>query len=284
MCKVNTINIHFLDACNYVCHHCFVKKESNQLNFEQITVIVDKIYDYFIEEDIQDGRINLAGGEPLLSKDIDKIIEYIFNKGIKVSIITNGFYLTKKFIDRHVNQLCCIGISVDSLKLSTNQRIGRCQKDGKSIGVKQLIDICKYVKHSGIKLKINTCVSKLNYQEDFRSFLEQVRPDRYKVLQMLCDDYDIVNVSNRINDSQMNEFVELHKEFISVKETAKELKKSYLIVDSQGNLTYNNSHNLTYSIFDNKVSNILEQLKLNEQDFERRYNNEYQHRIINQQF
>ena len=281
MCKINTINIHFLDSCNYVCHHCFVKKESNQLNFKQITEIVDKIYEYFIEENILDGRINLAGGEPLLSKDIDKIIDYIFNKGIKVSLITNGFYLTKKFIDRHANQLCCIGISVDSLNLKTNKIIGRCQNDGKSLDVNQLIDICKYIKASAIKLKINTCVSKLNYQEDFRLFLEQVRPDRYKVLQMLCDDYDIVNVPNRITDYEMNKFVEKHKEFITVKETDKELKKSYLIVDSKGNLTYNNSHILSYSIFTNNVSNILKELKLNEQDFERRYNNEYQYNIIN---
>ena len=43
MCKINTINIHFLDACNYTCKHCFVNKENNQLNFYQMKIIIDKI-------------------------------------------------------------------------------------------------------------------------------------------------------------------------------------------------------------------------------------------------
>lgn len=282
MWKVNTINIHFLDACNYMCKHCFVKKESNQLSFDKMIKIIDKIKEYFNEEQIYDGRINLAGGEPLLSKDIDRVIDYIFSKGIKVSVITNGFYLTKDFINRHKKQLCCIGISVDSLKTNINQLIGRCQKNGQTLETSQLIEICKYIKSSGIKLKINTCVSKLNYKEDFRTFLEQVKPNRYKVLQMLCDDYDVINASNRINESEMNEFVNLHKDYISVKETSQELKKSYLIVDSKGNLTYNNSHNSTYSIFDYKVSDILVYLNLDKEVFEKRYNEEYQHSTINQ--
>lgn len=272
MCKINVVNVHFLDACNYVCKHCFVKKENNQLNFSQITQVVDKIKEYFDEEDIHDGRINLAGGEPLLSKDIDRIIDYIYNKGIKVSLITNGYYLTKEFIDKHTHQLCCIGISVDSLDTKTNKQIGRCQNDGKSLDINQLTDICKYIKKSKIKLKINTCLSKLNYKEDFRGFLEDVRPDRYKVLQMLCDDYDVVNVCNRINEEEMNQFIKKHEEFISVIETENELKRSYLIVDSKGNLAYNNSHDFNYSIFNNKISDILNKLQIKEGDFEKRYN------------
>ncbi len=272
MCKINVVNIHFLDACNYVCNHCFVKKESNQLNFSQITQVVYKIKEFFDEEDIHDGRINLAGGEPLLSKDIDKIIDYIYDKGIKVSLITNGYYLTKEFIDKHAHQLCCIGISVDSLDIETNKQIGRCQKNGKSLDINQLIDICKYIKKSKIKLKINTCLSKLNYKDNFRDFLEEVRPDRYKVLQMVCDDYDVVNICNRISNEEMNQFIQKHKEFISVIETENELKRSYLIVDSKGNLAYNNSHNLNHSIFNNKISNIVDKLQIDEGDFEKRYN------------
>ena len=271
MCKINVVNIHFLDSCNYICKHCFVKKEKNQLNFSQITQVVDKIKEYFDKEGIYDGRINLAGGEPLLSKDIDRIIDYIYDKGIKVSLITNGFYLSKEFIDKHANQLCCIGISVDSLDIETNKQIGRCQKDGKILDINQLIDICKYIKRFKTKLKINTCLSKLNYKEDFRGFLEEVKPDRYKVLQMLCDDYDVVNICNRISAEEMNLFIKKHKEFISVIETENELKRSYLIVDSKGNLAYNNSHNFTYSIFDNKISDILDKLHIDEEDFEKRY-------------
>lgn len=273
MTKLNTINIHFLDACNYTCKHCFVNKENNKLSFKEVCIAVDKIAEYFKEENITDGRINLAGGEPLLSKDIDRIIDYIYSCNIKVSLITNAYYITKEFVDRHKNQLCCIGISVDSLNDETNRIIGRCQRDGKLLDTNKLIDICKYIRLSGIKLKINTCVSKLNYKEDFTYFLESVKPDRYKVLQMLCSDYDLINVRNRISNLEMNEFVQKHRSYITVVESSKEMEKSYLIIDSKGNLTTNNSHDITYSIFDYKISDILYKLKINELDFAKRYSN-----------
>ena len=282
MCKINTINIHFLDMCNYICKHCFVKKEQKQLNFEQIKIIVDKISLFYAKEGIRNGRINLAGGEPLLSKDIDQIIDYIYQKGLKVSLITNGYYLTKEFINRHKKQLCTIGISVDSLNDDTNKIIGRCQLNGKNLEQEKLILMCKYIKSKGIKLKINTCVSKLNYEEDFTYFLREVKPDRYKVLQMLCDDFDIINAKNRINEEEMNLFIKKHKKYITVKESSEEMKKSYLIVDSSGNLSCDNMHQSSYSVFENEISDILEMLNINENYFERRYNHKYQLKVINQ--
>ncbi len=282
MCKINTINIHFLDACNYICKHCFVNKENNQLSYEQMKIIIDKISNFYNKEGIRDGRINLAGGEPLLSKDIDRIIDYIYSKGLKVSLITNAYYLSKTFIDKHKDQLCCIGISVDSLIDETNKIIGRCQKNGSLLSVDSLTNICRYIKKKGIKLKINTCVSKLNYLEDFTGFLKNVSPDRYKVLQMLCDDYDVINVKNRITDDEMNDFVQRHKDFVTVKETSSEMKSSYLIVDSKGNLSCDNMHQSSYSLFENELSDILGMLHINEKYFERRYDYEYQSKIINQ--
>ena len=234
-----------------------------------------------MNENISDGRINLAGGEPLLSNNIDKIIDYIYSKGIKVSLITNGFYLNKEFIDRHKNQLYCIGISVDSLNAETNRLIGRCQINEECLETNHLTDICQYIKDSDIKLKINTCVSKLNYKEDLTGFLEVVKPDRYKVLQMLCNDGDIINVKNRITAIEMDEFKNCHKKYISVIETEDELKQSYLIVDSKGNVSCDNLHISNYSIFENNISDILNKIELDKIVYNKRYNAEYQYRSIN---
>ncbi len=70
------INLHFIDKCNYQCKHCFVKKEKNELSIDDIKLFVDKISDYFSKNKIKNGRINLAGGEPLLSDNINEIIDY----------------------------------------------------------------------------------------------------------------------------------------------------------------------------------------------------------------
>lgn len=110
------INLHFTDFCNFHCKHCLVKKENCVLSFDELKVVVDKIYKYFNDNEIK-GRINLAGGEHLMSRNIDRLIDYITSKGIEVSIITNGYYLDNSFIERHKNQISTIGISVDSLDL-----------------------------------------------------------------------------------------------------------------------------------------------------------------------
>ena len=91
------------------------------------------------------GRINLAGGEPLMSRNIDRLIDYIASKGIEVSIITNGYYLDDSFIERHKNQVSTIGISVDSLDYDTNVLIGRCFK-ANTLSKEQLIHICNSIK------------------------------------------------------------------------------------------------------------------------------------------
>lgn len=85
------INLHFTDFCNFHCKHCLVKKENCVLSFDELKVAVDKIYKYFNDNEIK-GRINLAGGEHLMSRNIDRLIDYIASKGIEVSI-TNGYYL-----------------------------------------------------------------------------------------------------------------------------------------------------------------------------------------------
>ena len=144
---MNVINLHFTNCCNYGCIYCFAKSNINEkeLSFDECKSVVNRIKDYFEENNIDDGRINLVGGEPLISPFINELIDYCFNKKIKVSIVTNGSLLTKEFIERNKNKLYMIGISIDSLNEETNEKIGRCCKN-KNLNIVQLIEICKLIK------------------------------------------------------------------------------------------------------------------------------------------
>lgn len=267
--KYECINLHFIDKCNFKCRHCFVKKEGREISLNNLKIIIDKIKKYFDDNKI-DGRINLAGGEPLLSKNIDEIIQYIHTQNIKVSIITNGYYLNEAFIEKHKDRLWCVGISVDSLKDNTNLLIGRCEGK-KTLSIEKLIDICKLIKNHKIKLKINTCLTKMNVTEDFTCFLEQVRPDRFKVLEMLCDSKDFVNLQNVATAQQIQQFKDRHTKYITVVETKEELVNSYLIVDSEGNLTTNNLHKSKKSLLTDSLDNILTKLEIDSVTYKKRY-------------
>lgn len=262
------INLHFTDFCNFHCKHCFVKKENCELSFDELKVAVDKIYKYFNSNGIK-GRINLAGGEPLMSRNIDRLIEYIASKGIEVSIITNGYYLDDSFIERHERQISTIGISVDSLNYKMNVLIGRCFK-ANALSKEQLIHICSSIKKAGIKLKINTCLSKLNIDENFNSFINDIRPDRYKILQMHCDDNDLINKNNMVTEEESKVFLS-KIDYDYIFESADEMKNSYIIIDSQGNISTNNAHMSNISIFEYDLDEAINLLNVDYTNYIKRY-------------
>ena len=93
----NVINLHLTEICNYRCSYCFAKfNVQNELGIDAWKQVVDQIKNYFDLNAIKDGRINLAGGEPLLLNYLDKLIDYIHSSNIKVSIITNASLLSKE--------------------------------------------------------------------------------------------------------------------------------------------------------------------------------------------
>lgn len=250
-----TINLHFIDSCNFCCKHCFVKKNGKELFISNIKLIADKLTYYSKKNNIKI-RVNLAGGEPLLSRWIQHIIDYLYNKGLEVSLITNGYYLNYPFIFRNRFRLSMIGISVDSLSYATNMIIGRHCK-GMTLTKDDLVRRCSYVKDCGIPLKINTCITSLNLNEDINALIDEVKPDRFKVLRAYCDDN---HKEFRITDEEWNDSLKKYP-YASVTEDNDYMANNYLIIDSEGNLSKNNLHVVDNSLLKYSFEECLENLK-----------------------
>lgn len=261
--KQKTFNLHFTDFCNFKCKHCFVNKQGKELTLEEIKLIVDKLADYSKYTGINI-RINLAGGEPLISKNIQTIIDYIYSKGIQISIITNGYFLTEEFLCKNKNKLSMIGLSIDSFSHDTNVLIGRCEND-KTISKTEMIDKCLLIKKVGIKLKINICISSNNINEDFYDFLQSVTPDRIKILRVLCD-HNFTLKSISISDYDWKKTQEKYEKLNPVYEDNSFMRTGYLIIDSDGNLSKNNLHHRNNSVLHQSIAECLEDLNKQEED------------------
>lgn len=254
-----TINLHFTDFCNFSCKHCFISKQNKELSFEKITHIIDKICDYYSKQNIPI-RINLAGGEPLLSPNIQKVIDYIYNKGVCVSLITNGSLLTKSFIECNKDKLSMIGISVDSLNDYTNKTIGRCFANH-TLSSKALIEKCNLIKDNKIKLKINICISQHNLKENFTNFLKCSKPDRIKFLRVLTTHNCNLNKIALSNDEWEHLILKYSNIDHAVFEDNDFMETSYLIVDSEGNLSNNNRHLKNNSLLNLTMEECLISIK-----------------------
>ena len=80
-------------ACNLRCKHCLNNSGeiiNNQLTTEEIFNLIKKLAMAGIQE------IRFTGGEPLVHKDIYRMIELATNLGIYTSIGTNGTLIDKK--------------------------------------------------------------------------------------------------------------------------------------------------------------------------------------------
>ena len=177
--KPHVINFHITDKCNYHCRYCFAKFHQQDLPLEDAKRVVDAVHDYFAANGIESGRINIAGGEPMLYPHLEEIIAYIKSRGILVSIITNGSRLTADFCGRMAEHLHMVGISIDAATDAGNATVGRCCC-GATPDFAELKKACDILRQSGVCIKINTVVSKLNLSEDMSPVYEMLRPNKVK--------------------------------------------------------------------------------------------------------
>ena len=96
--------------CTSSCLHCgFASTPAapDALGTKETMDIVDKIHDFGAT------YFGISGGEPLLRKDLPEVIRYAKSTGMKVSIITNGYYLDEKTLDTLVKYGVRVSVSVD---------------------------------------------------------------------------------------------------------------------------------------------------------------------------
>lgn len=281
------INWHITEACNYNCTYCFAKwGKPNELHrsFEAIEKLLDSLASYFIKGSpslkqklgYKNVRLNIAGGEPMmLGSTFSIVLMLAKQKGFKTSIITNGHYLLNSKFDLPNNVLDMVGISFDSQSYDVRCQIGRVDRKGNSLssdGLKLALEKLSRTQH-GLKIKINTVVNKLNWQEDFSSLISEIKPYKWKALQVMPYGEDDLLISNE----QFNQFVGKHSNvglFIFAESNAA-MTESYLMIDPKGcfyqNSTSRTGYKYSESINEIGAEKALKQISFNEAVFIARY-------------
>ena len=257
------VNYHITNRCNYHCTYCFGKFDGQKdPSLDDAKSIIDNIAEYFARNDIVNGRINFAGGEPTLYEHLDELIDYASLLGISVSMVTNASLLTPERIRSWKGKVSCIGISIDSLLTNTNIKNGRCSCN-RIISLSDLIKLSDAIHESNIDLKINTVVSKLNVDEDLSPLYTALNPRKIKLFQMhLVDGINDQAKPHEITESEFVSFCERHKAFESVivAEPCGSMENSYLMINPKGEFQLNN--NGVYKTFgDLSTTPFLEILK-----------------------
>lgn len=272
----SVVNYHITNHCNYRCAYCFGKFDGQENpSLDNGKTIIDNIASYFKINQITNGRINFAGGEPMLYPHLDELIRYTHSFGIDVSIVTNGSLLTPERIHSWRGLVSCIGISIDSLCKNTNKQIGRCCQDSAKT-IDNWTAIASAVHDCGIALKINTVVSRLNIRENLLPLYDAIKPNKIKLLQM----HLIRGINDRakpyeITKREFDDFCERHSSAPSVivSEPCGSMENSYLMINPDGNVQLNN-----FGIYENygnccdaPLCEIMQSVPIDADKFNSRY-------------
>ena len=148
------------DCCNLKCKHCgsgCLSTNKNYLSFESVKKVLDEVTKEFDASQI---LICITGGEPLLNKDLYKIIAYSKHLGFSCGMTTNGTLLSE-FVGKQLKDagLDTISISLDGLESTHNNF--RCNTNAFQLALKGI----KNAQSVGLYPEVVTVVHKNNLKE-----------------------------------------------------------------------------------------------------------------------
>ena len=281
--RISTINYHLWEPCNMRCRFCFarfqdVKQEmtlpKGHLPEQEGTEIVNQLAEAEFFR-----KINFAGGEPTLCPWLPNLIKRAKELGMQTSIVTNGSRITDEWLSNLNGSLDMIALSIDSVNPTTLVQVGRAVGGNRPIAQDRYLHIIQTIKRHGIRLKINTVVTLLNWQEDFTGFIVPASPERWKLLQVLPiegqnDDHF---ADLQITTSQFDQYVQRNRvvetDGITVVAESNELMtESYVMVDPAGRFYDNAKRAYSYSepILKLGVEKALRQISTDFQRFKER--------------
>ncbi len=173
---IPAVNYHLFKPCDAACHFCFAtfRDVEGRLALPDARRLLGLLRDAGVE------KLNFAGGEPTLHPDIGELVALSRALGLVTSIVSNGARLGR-LLDTHATDLDWLGLSVDSADEATEVALGRSRGDH----VARAIGLADRARALGLRLKLNTVVTALNWREDMTVLVHRMQPERWKVFQVL---------------------------------------------------------------------------------------------------
>lgn len=281
--QLYTVNIHYLKQCNLSCEFCYAR--FNYFQKEKILSLEELCRIAYLLKEAGVIKINVAGGEPLIHPQIvGDLITYSSEIGLKTSIVTNGTLLKANWLEKYGIFLDWMAFSCDSANEETQKTLGR----GRGSHVSQTIKAFELVRKFNvsnnknghrIRTKLNSVITRFNFEEDMSEFVFQCDVERWKILQVLLisgeNDESYPNLA--ITSEEFDAFVSRHqhlkeKGIVLASENNETMTESYIMIDPQGRFFQNreNRYHISEPILEIGVEQALKQVGFSEEKFMKR--------------
>ncbi len=165
--------VNLTDRCNLKCTYCYAsyyKRGTSEMTTAQVCSLLSELKKSGCR------RVSIAGGEPLLRKDIGEILAHISRLGLLCTVNSNGLLVPQRidFLQK-INTLC---LSLDGNKQAHDIYRGK----GSHQGVMDAIDVAK--EHE-LKIITNTVLHRANLDQ-IDNVLDTAKQKGFKCLFNLC--------------------------------------------------------------------------------------------------
>ena len=184
--QIPSVNFHLWKPCNMKCRFCFATFQDigqealpkGHLPREDSLAVVEALATAGFN------KINFAGGEPTLCPWLPDLIRRAKELELTTSMVTNGSRITPEWLDGVEGCLDWTAVSIDTVDQRKMKLMGRTTRTG-HLSATDYLGTMEMLRQRGIRLKINTVVTRSNCDEDLASFIVKARPERWKLLQVL---------------------------------------------------------------------------------------------------
>lgn len=151
--------------CNFVCEHCYSRDEECE---ELATAELKRIVDVLAEKQVP--FINFGGGEPLIRDDLYEIAAYAADKGLNVSMNSNGWLLDAAAAARLKDAgFKSVGISIDSVDPLLHDDFRNMPG-----AFARAVAALDHLRAAGIRSTMSAVISRINHHA-FRELLDLAR-------------------------------------------------------------------------------------------------------------
>ena len=263
--KIESVNLHITKACNYRCKFCFAhfNQVTQKLSLNEWKEIIKKLYDSGML------KVTFVGGEPTLVHYLPELIEFAKDLGLMTMLVTNGSMIDIPYLEKIGPSLDWLGLSIDTGVEEVSKQLGR----GPGNHVTKTRELCKLAKEYDIHIKVNTVVTSRSWQEDMSWLIEEIKPERWKVFQVLPINGENDEAEDLlITEEKFNYFLSAHAHLNPVGESNDAMTDSYVMVDPAGCFFNNSTGRLSHglSLLEHDVRDAFRSTNFSPEKFEER--------------
>jgi pyruvate-formate lyase-activating enzyme len=123
------VHVHPTRACNLSCAHCYSSSSPDIRSALDVALLNDALHG-LREEGFE--VLSLSGGEPLVYRDLGRLVRAAAECGYRVHLVTNGLLLTKQRLAALRDHVHLVAVSFDGAERVHNQVRGRANAFAKA--------------------------------------------------------------------------------------------------------------------------------------------------------